>query len=114
MDDPAAFASEWLAAWNAHDLELILAHYAEDVIFLSPVAARVTGRGRIEGKPALRAYWATAFERSPDLHFSLDAVYAGAGSLTIAYSNQRSVAVTETFVFGSDGKVTFATACYAA
>ncbi len=30
------FAQEWLNAWNSHDLEAIMAHYAEDVIFYSP------------------------------------------------------------------------------
>ena len=24
------FAEEWIAAWNAHDLERILAHYTDD------------------------------------------------------------------------------------
>ena len=56
MHDHDAFAAEWLAAWNAHDLERILSHYAEGVTFLSPVAARMTGNGRVEGKAALRAY----------------------------------------------------------
>lgn len=113
MPDPLAFASDWISAWNGHDLERILSHYDENVIFLSPVSQRLTGNGRVEGKPALRAYWATAFERSPDLQFRLEAVYAGAGALTIAYRNQRDMAVTETFVFGDNGKVNFAAACYA-
>lgn len=29
--DITDFAHEWIAAWNAHDLERILAHYADDV-----------------------------------------------------------------------------------
>ncbi len=33
--DYDAFAIEWEAAWNAHDLNRILAHYAEDVVFRS-------------------------------------------------------------------------------
>ena len=39
-----AFAAEWMAAWNAHDLEAVLAHYAEDGVFTSPfVAGRAGG-----------------------------------------------------------------------
>ena len=112
MHDADAFAAEWIAAWNAHDLERILSHYAEDIVFLSPVAARVTGSGRVEGKTALRAYVGTAFTRSPDLKFVPERVYTGDGALTIAYRNHRGQFAAETFAFGPDGKVVFAAACY--
>ena len=107
------FAEEWIAAWNAHDLERILSHYSDDIVFCSPVAERLTGAGRVEGKAALRAYWGTAFQRSADLHFTLTKIYRGADTLTLAYDNQRGHAVSETFLFGADGKVVFAAACYA-
>lgn len=113
MHDPDAFAAAWIDAWNAHDLDRILAHYAEDIVFLSPVAARVTGSARVEGKAALGAYWGTAFARASDLKFALERVYAGDGALTIAYRNQTGRFVAETFAFGADGKVVFAAACYA-
>ena len=34
---PDAFAAEWIAAWNAHDLDRILAHYAEGIVFVKRV-----------------------------------------------------------------------------
>ena len=40
-------AREWVEAWNAHDLERILSHYAEDVEFASPFVAAILGDGRI-------------------------------------------------------------------
>jgi hypothetical protein len=61
----------------------------------------------------LRAYWATAFTRAPDLQFALDQVYRGSDALTLAYRNQRGQAVCESFVFGPGGQVVFAAACYA-
>ncbi len=112
MHDHDAFAAEWLAAWNARDLERILSHYAEGVSFLSPVAERMTGGGRIEGKEALRAYWTQALARAPDLAFALEAVYRGAGAMTIAYRNHLGGRVAESFVFGEDGKVILSAACY--
>jgi ketosteroid isomerase-like protein len=47
-------AQGWLAAWNAHDLERILAHYSEDVELVSPFVAKLTGRseGGVRGKAA--------------------------------------------------------------
>jgi ketosteroid isomerase-like protein len=43
---------EWIAAWNAHDLDRILAHYAEDVEFRSPFVAKLMGRsdGLVRGR----------------------------------------------------------------
>ena len=39
MDQQRAqrFAEHWYAAWNAHDLTAILAHYADDVEMVSPL-----------------------------------------------------------------------------
>jgi ketosteroid isomerase-like protein len=37
-DEGDAFAEDWIAAWNAHDLDRVLSHYADDIVFLSPIA----------------------------------------------------------------------------
>lgn len=109
-----AFAREWVEAWNAHDLERILAHYAENVVFLSPIAQRRVGNGRVEGRAALRAYWGPALAAGSDLRFTLSNVFTGHDALTVLYRNQRGTDVTETFEFGSDGTVVRSAACYAA
>lgn len=41
--DPSNFADAWVRAWNAHDVEAVLAHFHDDVVFSSPVAARLYG-----------------------------------------------------------------------
>lgn len=108
-----AFAHAWVAAWNAHDVERVLAHYAEDVEFRSPFIATFAGdpSGRLRGKAALRAYWMAALQKLPDLRFELLDVLVGAGSLTLYYRGHRGL-VAETFFFGADTRVTQATACY--
>jgi hypothetical protein len=35
------FAQSWVLAWNAHDLDAIMAHYASEVVLTSPVAAKL-------------------------------------------------------------------------
>ena len=37
--DAARFADEWFAAWNAHDLDANLGHYADEIEFVSPFVA---------------------------------------------------------------------------
>jgi ketosteroid isomerase-like protein len=52
------FARDWIDAWNAHDLERILSHYAEDFEMASPVIARLMNEpsDTLRGKTAIRAY----------------------------------------------------------
>lgn len=105
--DAQAFAADWLDAWNAHDLERLMAHYAEDVVFTSPFGDRVIpGSGGVfRGKPALRAYWARGLELIPDLHFEVVALFAGVTSVVIEYRNQAGGVVAEVLVFGDDGLI---------
>lgn len=112
-DVARAFAAEWIAAWNAHDIERILGHYTDDVQFSSPFVASIAGvpSGTLAGKPALRAYWAKALATLPDLHFSLIEVLAGVSTVTIYYRGHRST-VAETFQLDGAGHVRAATACY--
>ncbi len=110
--DPIIFARDWIAAWNARDLETILSHYADDIVFLSPYAERVIGTGRVEGLDALRAYWRVGLDANPDLRFAFDTVLAGHGALTILYRNHRQQQVAETVEFDAAGKVARSIACY--
>ena len=104
MPDPSAFAAEWLHAWNAHDLDRVLSHFHDDVVFTSPVAAAVfpETQGRLRGKPALRAYWAEGLRRIPDLHFTIEQVFAGVDAIVIRYRNQKGVSVSEVLIFEGD------------
>ncbi|MEX0370595.1 MAG: nuclear transport factor 2 family protein [Tateyamaria sp.] len=110
--DYDAFAIAWEAAWNSHDLDRILGHFAEDVVFRSHKAMRLVGHGELHGKDALRAYWARALDAQPDLSFVVVDVLHGHGMVVITYRNQRNVLAAETLRFGPDGLVVEASACH--
>ena len=96
-----AFAERWCADWNAHDLDRILSHFADDVVFTSPIAAGLlpeTG-GRLVGKAALRAYWEVGLSRIPDLHFTVERIFGGIDTLVIQYRNQKGASVSEVLRF---------------
>jgi ketosteroid isomerase-like protein len=99
--DPVAFARRWAAEWNARDLEAILAHYAPDVVFRSPVAARVLpgSAGTVRGLDALRHYWSTALTASPGLRFEVLDVYAGIDTLVIRFRNEKGELRAEVLTF---------------
>jgi hypothetical protein len=98
---PGVFAEDWVTAWNRHDVDAVLAHFHDDVVFTSPVAARVIpdSNGVVRGKVALREYWCAALKTMPDLRFEIVGVYQGESVLVINYSNQRGALVNEVLEF---------------
>jgi len=102
--DAAAFTLAWTRAWNDHDVEAVLDHFHDDVVFTSPVAARVIPEsgGVVRGKTALRDYWLTALRVLPDLHFEVVDVYRGESLLVINYRNERGGLVNEVLMFDGD------------
>lgn len=113
----AAFADEWIAAWNAHDLDRILSHYAEDIVFRSPLVRERYGKasGEVCGKAELRDYWSAAFRPgAPSLRFERLEVLAGVDGGAIRYfSTTRGCEVVEVFAFDAAGLVNRAAAFYA-
>ncbi|WP_276013954.1 nuclear transport factor 2 family protein [Mycobacterium conspicuum] len=102
--DPIAFSRQWVAAWNAHDVEAVLEHFHDDVVFTSPVAARLLPdtHGVVRGKSALRHYWTVALARIPNLCFTVEGVYQGVDTVVIAYRNQDDGRVSEVLKFDGD------------
>jgi ketosteroid isomerase-like protein len=103
MDHSAAstFARAWARDWNSHDLDAILGHFTDDVVFTSPIAAQMLdgSDGALRGKDELRSYWAKGLERIPDLHFAVEAVYAGVTTVVINYRNHTGALVCEVLRF---------------
>jgi ketosteroid isomerase-like protein len=105
--DLETFAREWLAAWNAHDLDRILAMYEPDFEFSSPVLAqRVPASGGwLRGHDAARAYWTPAFAPGVNPRFEPIAVLAGVDSVVIHYRGLRGKLCAEFFQLGAAGRI---------
>lgn len=108
------FAQGWQAAWNSHDVDRILAHYTEDVVFQSPYVAHrfQEPTGEVRGKDALRSYWGSGLAQQPDLRFTVDDVRVSVDTLVINYRNQQDHAVSEVLRF-RDGLVCWGCGAYA-
>ena len=105
--DATPFAAQWAQDWNSHDLEAVLSHFSDDVLWTSPVAAQIVegSDGVLRGKEALRAYYAEGLRRTPELHFEVVGVYQGVNVLVINYRNQRGALVDEILCFDDTGLV---------
>ena len=101
------FAAEWIAAWNAHDLDRILKHYAPDVQFTSPFVSGLLKcpENTVRGVTALRGYFRRALDAYPGLHFVLGRVYVGARSLVLVYQSVSNLQAAEVMEFNDDGLV---------
>ncbi len=113
--EASAFATEWIAAWNSHDLERILGHYAEDIQVTSPLIAQVLGTSQdtVTGKLALRDYWGPALGRFPELSFKLFAAVPGPRIVVLYYQSVRNLVGAEFMEFDSEGKICRVVAHYA-
>lgn len=101
------FAQHWVEAWNAHDLDAVLSHFADDAEFTSPVAAQLLPEtaGVLRGKAEIRAYWAEGLSKIPDLHFDVIHVYVGLSTIVINYRNHAGGLVNEVLHLNEDGLV---------
>jgi len=64
-------AEQWFDAFNAHNLEALLALYADDARHFSPKLKirQPETEGWVKGKEALRSWWQDSFYRLPTLQY---------------------------------------------
>ncbi len=101
------FAQEWVASWNSHDLDRVMSHYADDFEMTSPFIATLMQEptGTIKGKENVRAYWAKALKRLPDLTFGLIDILISVNSITIYYNAVLDKRAAEVLFFDENFKV---------
>jgi hypothetical protein len=113
-DEAWKLANDWVAAWNAHDLDRIMTHYEETIALSSPVAARLLGLpdGSITGKAHVRAYFQRGLQAYPELHFDLKEVFWGMNSVVLCYANQAGNRTAEFMELSTNGKLARVVANY--
>ena len=113
-DKARNLADHWLAAWNAHDLDLIMTHYGDAIELTSPVAAQLLGTsdGRVVGKANVQAYFQRGLAAYPELNFRLEDVLWGINSVVLYYTNQKGIRTGEFMELSASGKVARVTAHY--
>jgi ketosteroid isomerase-like protein len=89
------------------DLDRVLAFYTNDVIFHSPLIARLSHdpSGTVQGKAALRAYVKKGFEVFDHIKFTVLEVLRGVDSIAIHYRGITGTHVVEVLFFDKDGMV---------
>jgi heme-degrading monooxygenase HmoA/ketosteroid isomerase-like protein len=87
ITDTRGIAETWLAAFEARDLDALLALYADDATHQSPKIRALhpdTG-GKLVGRAAMRAWWADSFARLPSLRYIQTSITADPDSVLLEY-----------------------------
>jgi hypothetical protein len=113
-EEAGKLAEHWIAAWNAHDLDLIMTHYDDAIELTSPVVAQLLGtpEGKLIGKANVKSYFQRGLEAYPNLQFQLEDVFVGLSSVVLLYKNQKGGRTAEFMELSSTGKVTRVVANY--
>jgi ketosteroid isomerase-like protein len=113
-EEAYTLAEHWIAAWNAHDLGQIMAHYEDDVALISPVVAQLPGApgGKVSGKMNLQAYFQKGLEAYPELQFDLKDILWGVEGVVLYYVNQKGTHTGEYMEISPRGKVSRVVANY--
>lgn len=102
----------WLDAWNRHDLEGIVAHYAEEVEFVSQsvVDLGMGAAGSLVGKPALHQVFKAGLQLDVNLVFTPIHAFVGVREHALYYIGFRRRHVIEVHELDARGKIIIARA----
>ncbi len=112
--DTQAIALDWIDAWNKRDINRIMTHYTDDIIFYSLTVTKRWGiaDGKIVGKEKLRAHFLKGFELAPNLYFEFIDMLSGTDGITIVYKRETGALVADVAVLDENGKATLVKAYY--
>ena len=103
--DVRRHADTWVTAWNAHDLDAIMACYAEDVDFVASTVVQRWGRddGRLHGKSELRRHFERGLALAPQLTFTEEAFLSGPVGYALWYRRENDNRVLDVVELNSIG-----------
>jgi len=104
-EQASEFAKDWIASWNAHDLDRVMSHYDDNVEYYSMFLLKLTDNktGILQGKDHVKQYLAKGLEAYPDLQFKLLNVFLGVSSVTLHYESVNNLIAAEVFEINDKG-----------
>jgi len=96
-------ADRWLEAWNARDLDEIVACYSADVEFVLPALVGDDEERRIAGREALREHFRHGLELAPNLTVTEESLLVGPSGFAILYRREDGHRAIETVELDADG-----------
>ncbi|WP_259068595.1 nuclear transport factor 2 family protein [Mucilaginibacter sp. X4EP1] len=106
--------ADWLDAWNCHDIERIMAHYAEDIEFIAQTVVKRWGKadGKLVGKAELRKHFEKGLELAPEIHFEVDQILWSPNGYAALYRRENNNQVLDAVELNAEGLAIKVTAYY--
>lgn len=106
--------SDWLDAWNCHDLDRIMQHYADDIEFTAPTVVTRWAKtdGKLKGKEELRKHFSKGLELAPKIHFTLEEILFAPNGYAVLYHRENGNRVLDAVELDDSGLATRVTAYY--
>jgi SnoaL-like domain/Rho termination factor, N-terminal domain len=109
---PREHADRWLEAWNSHDLDAIVACYAEDVDFAIPAVLGDAEAGSFQGREELRTHFRHGLELAPNLTVTEESLLIGPSGFAILYRREDGHRAIEAVELDGSGLVARARVYY--
>ena len=109
-------AQHWVEAWNSHDIEAIMSHYAPDVEFQASTVVTRWSRadGRLHGSAELREQFMRGLALVPNLRFELEEILLSPDGYAVLYRRENGNRVIDSVELDAEGRAVRVTAYYAA
>jgi hypothetical protein len=114
-DEAIKHAEGWVDAWNARDIDRILSHYAEDVVFEAETVQERWQKpdGKLCGIAELKKHFELGLELAPALRFCIEQVFSAPSGYAVLYERENGNRVIDCVTVNEDDRGARVTAYYA-
>ena len=111
-----SLVEDWIDAWNSRDLDRIMEHYADAVVFEANTVVRRWNRpdGTLRGIEELREHFRRGLELAPTIHFELEEVFSAPSGYAALYRRDNGNRVLDVVELDGEGKARQVKAFYLA
>jgi hypothetical protein len=112
--DIKTLALDWMDAWNKRDIDRVMNHYTDDIVFYSLTVIKRWDMpdGKIQGREKLRAHFLKSFELFPALHFEYVDILYGVDEMIIVYKRETGALAGDVIQLNADKKCVLVKAYY--
>jgi hypothetical protein len=101
-----AIVEDWIEAWNAHDLDRIMSHYADDVEFEANTVVKRWNKpdGKLRGINELREHFKLGLSLAPQIHFTFEQFFSVPSGYAVLYRRDNGNQVMDVVELNEAGK----------